>query len=136
MINWDNPETWQVLLVDDQPDVLVLVGMILKRNGIKIRTALNGQEALKALDGFTPDLVITDLTMPVMDGWELRDYLKHTPKFQQIPVLALTALSTVNDKARALAAGFDGYLTKPVNVTTLVTDIRTTAREVSNCRGH
>jgi len=131
MINWEKTATWQVLLVDDQPDILALLERILRRSAVKVHTALNGKEALKAMDEFTPDLIITDLSMPVMNGWQLLTHLKNDPRFQHIPVFALTALATARNKEQSLTAGFDGLLTKPVNATTLVDDLRAAAKRMS-----
>jgi len=72
---------------------------------------------------------LLDLSMPVMDGWETLRRLKADPQTQNIPVLALSAHAIVGDADRALAAGFDGYMTKPVNVPTLLQDLRAALKE-------
>ena len=129
MIEWQNVNSWQVLLVDDEPDNLEVVAETLEYRGAEVRTALNGLEAMTVLQDFTPNLIIADLSMPKMDGWELRTRLKNNPELQHIPLLALSAHAMIGDKERALAAGFDGYLTKPVNIQTLLDDIRAAAQE-------
>jgi CheY-like chemotaxis protein len=129
MIEWQNVNSWHVLLVDDEPDNLEVVAETLEYRGAQVRTALNGLEALAVLQDFTPNLIIMDLSMPKMDGWELRTRLKNNPEFQTVPLLALSAHAMIGDKERALAAGFDGYLTKPVNIQTLLDDIRAAVKE-------
>jgi len=129
MIDWQNVTTWRILLVDDEADNLEVVAETLEFRGTEVRTALNGQEALAQLITFDANLIIADLSMPVMDGWQLRTNIKNNPRLQNIPLLALSAHAMAGDKERALAAGFDGYLTKPVNVHTLLDDIRTAAKE-------
>ncbi len=129
MIEWQNINSWHVLLVDDEPDNLEVVAETLEYRGAEVRTALNGLEALTVLQDFMPNLIIADLSMPQMDGWELRTRIKNNPEFQNIPLLALSAHAMIGDKERALAAGFDGYLIKPVNIHTLVDDIRMAAQE-------
>ncbi len=129
MIDWQDVNSWLVLLVDDEPDNLEVVAETLEFRGAQVMTALNGVEALTVLEHFKPNLFLVDLSMPQMDGWELRTRIKNTPEIQQIPLLALSAHAMIGDKERALAAGFDGYLTKPVNILTLLDDIRAAAQE-------
>jgi CheY-like chemotaxis protein len=129
MIDWQDVHSWLVLLVDDEPDNLEVVAETLEFRGAQVMTALNGVEALAVLEHFKPNLFLVDLSMPQMDGWELRTRIKNTPEIQQVPLLALSAHAMIGDKERALAAGFDGYLTKPVNILTLLDDVRTAAQE-------
>ncbi len=124
MIDWHDVTTWRVLVVDDEPDNLEVVAETLEFHGTQVLTAANGAEALKALEVFPATLILTDLSMPVLDGWGMRAQLKKQEAFQDIPVLALSAHAIAGDKERALEAGFDGYLTKPVNIHTLLDDIR------------
>lgn len=124
MIDWQDVSTWQVLVVDDEPDNLEVVAETLEFRGAEVKTALNGKEGLDALTDFTANLILTDLSMPVMNGWQMRARVKSDPKTSQIPVLALSAHAIAGDKERALEAGFDGYLTKPININTLLDDIR------------
>ncbi len=129
MIEWQNTNSWQVLLVDDEPDNLEVVAETLEYRGAEVRTALNGLEAMTVLQDFTPNLIIADLSMPQMDGWELRTRIKNNPELQSIPLVALSAHAMIGDKERALAAGFDGYLIKPVDIHTLLDDIRLAVQE-------
>ena len=129
MIDWQDVNTWKVLLVDDEPDNLEVVAETLEYRGAQVQTALNGLEAMAAMQDYTPNLIIADLSMPQMDGWELRTRIKNSLELQSIPLLALSAHAMIGDKERALAAGFDGYLTKPVDIHTLLEDIRSAAQE-------
>ncbi len=129
MIDWQDVKSWVVLLVDDEPDNLEVVAETLEFRGAQVRTALNGLEALIVLESFTPNLMIADLSMPQMDGWELKKRVKSQERFQAIPLLALSAHAMIGDKERAITAGFDGYMTKPVNIHTLLEDIRAAAQE-------
>jgi CheY-like chemotaxis protein len=130
MIDWQNVNSWVALVVDDEPDNLEVVAETLEYRGATVRTALDGLEALTVLADFTPNVIICDLSMPNMDGWELRSNIRSKPQFQDIPIVALSAHAMVGDKERALAAGFDGYLTKPVDIHTLVQDICVAAQEI------
>lgn len=124
MIDWQDTSTWQVMLVDDEPDNLEVVAETLEFHGINVKTAANGKEGLELLETFDANLILTDLSMPVMNGWEMRVRVKADPKMALIPILALSAHAIAGDRERALEAGFDGYLTKPVSIHTLVNDIR------------
>jgi CheY-like chemotaxis protein len=129
MFNWQDVTSWAVLLVDDEPDNLEVAAETLEYHGAKVRTALNGVEAIAVLEDFNPNLIITDLSMPLMDGWVLRGKIKTMPELADIPLLALSAHAMTGDKERALAVGFDGYLTKPINIMSLVEDIQAAAQE-------
>lgn len=129
MHNWDNPSTWVILLVDDEIDNLEVVTETLMFFGATVKTAANGTVALDLLETYSPTLIVTDLSMPVMDGWQLRKRIKELPGKGDIPIMALTAHAMLGDKERALNAGFEGYITKPINVLTLVQDIKAVAKE-------
>ena len=124
MIDWQDVSTWQILIVDDEPDNLEVVSETLEFRGAQVKTAPNGKEALEILEAFPANIILTDLSMPVMDGWVLRSHVRSNSKFADIPILALSAHAIAGDKDRAMEAGFDGYLTKPVNIHTLHDDIR------------
>lgn len=129
MIDWQTPATWRVLVVDDEPDNLEVVAETLEYRGAQATTAANGKDALDVLEAFDANLILTDLSMPVMNGWELRTRIKSHPKLSLIPILALSAHAFAGDKQRAMDVGFDGYLTKPVNIATLLDDIRLAAAQ-------
>ncbi|HEX2622239.1 MAG TPA: response regulator [Phototrophicaceae bacterium] len=125
MLNWDNTTDWKILLVDDEPDNIEVVAETLEFYGMTVRTAENGKIALETLDGFMPTLILLDLSMPVMDGWQTLRNLKSKPETRNIPVLALSAHAILGDKERAIDVGFNGYMTKPVNVPNLMSDLKT-----------
>jgi len=125
MIDWHNATTWQVMIVDDEPDNIEVVAETLEYWGAQVKTAENGKEALDVLESFSPNLILTDLSMPVMNGWELRSRVKSNPQLAYTPILAVSAHAIAGDQERALEAGFDGYLTKPINIHTLLDNIRT-----------
>lgn len=116
--------TWQILIVDDEPDNLEVVAESLQFFGASVKIANNGEEGLKTLEEYLPSFILLDLSMPVMDGWEMRSRVKANPKTKDIPVIALSAHAMAGDKERAMNAGFDGYMTKPINIPTLLTDLR------------
>jgi CheY-like chemotaxis protein len=129
MHDWQNPATWVILLVDDEIDNLEVVAQSLEFFGATVKSAVNGIAALDILQSFSPTIVVTDLSMPGMDGWQLRARLKTLPAFQNVPILALSAHAMSGDKERALSAGFDAYISKPINVPTLIDDIRAALKD-------
>ena len=123
-LDWNNMASWKVLLVDDEPDNVEVMTETLEHNGMTIQSASNGQLGLQILQHFHPDLILLDLSMPVMDGWQALRHIKANSSWEGIPVVGISAHAIHGDKERALAAGFDGYLTKPINVRTLIGDLR------------
>jgi CheY-like chemotaxis protein len=124
MLNPNDLKTWKILIVDDEPDNLEVIAQSLDFFGATVQTAKDGVLGLKILETYEANLILLDLSMPNMDGWEMRTKVKENSKTKHIPVIALTAHAMHGDRERALEAGFDGYLTKPVNVPTLVQDVK------------
>src|SRR5215207_5580676 len=124
MLDWDAVTSWRVLVVDDEPDNIEVISESLEFYGMTVCTAENGEVGLEKLKTFAADLILLDLSMPVMDGWQMLRHLKAGTETQQIPVIALSAHAIVGDKERALDVGLDGYMTKPVNVPTLIDDMK------------
>jgi CheY-like chemotaxis protein len=99
--------SWTVLIVEDEPHNLGVPEGILQHYGAQVFTAENGLEGLKVLADVTPTLILLDLSMPQMDGWEMIKRVRANPKMTNVPVVALTAHAWHRDKERVLAAGFD-----------------------------
>lgn len=112
-----------ILVVDDNAQNLKLARVMLRTEGYEVRTAVDAEEALELLAGYTPDLILMDIQLPGMDGLELTRRLKGDPARRKILVIALTAYAMKGDHERALAAGCDGYLAKPIDVETLSTTV-------------
>jgi CheY-like chemotaxis protein len=116
-------EGWDVLVVDDEPDSLEVAARLLRHYGASVTTATNGQEALDAIKLSRPRVVISDLSMPVLDGWGLIYELKLNRATIDLPVIALTAHAMVGDRQRAISAGFHNYLVKPLTPATFIKDL-------------
>jgi len=106
----------RVLIVEDNVDNFELVRFLLERAGYEVLSAANGLEGLDAAKRELPDLILMDLSMPEMDGWNATANLKADEHTRGIPVLALTAHTLPGDRKRAIDAGCDGYISKPINV--------------------
>jgi two-component system cell cycle response regulator DivK len=110
----------RVLIIEDNKANLELVEYLLKASGYTTLAAWDGEQGVGAARKEHPDLIICDLQMPVMDGFEVVRHLKKDPLLRSIPVVAVTALSMPGDRINVLAAGFDGYLSKPIDPETFV----------------
>lgn len=119
-----NIATWRILAVDDEPDNLNLLGDLLEFQGAEVKRAGSGQEGLDALDGFKPTVILLDLSMPGMDGWELHRQLRGRTELAGVPIIAITALAMPADKERVEKQGFDGYITKPFRIGTLLSELQ------------
>jgi CheY-like chemotaxis protein len=105
-----------ILIVDDNAQNLKLVRVILSVEGYDVRTAVDGEDALRVLGSFTPRLILMDLQLPGMDGLQLVRLLRADPARRAIQIIALTAYAMKGDEERAFAAGCDGYVTKPIDI--------------------
>mgnify|MGYP001088028017 CR=1 FL=1 len=105
-----------ILVVDDDPDALEIVGTYLEAEGYQVTTATSGREALSKLEEIRPALVLLDVMMPEMDGWEVARVIKNHPEFADTRVVMLTAKSDFTDKQEGLRAGADDYIVKPVRL--------------------
>jgi CheY-like chemotaxis protein len=118
-----------VLAVDDETDALALVCEVLEAAGAEVRTASSAEDALTAIAARVPDVVVCDLGMPHVDGFQFMERLRsdRDPRIQNVPVAALTAYARSEDRTRVLAAGFQIHLAKPIDPSELVTTIASLA---------
>src|SRR5688500_14815382 len=103
---------WTVLLVDDEQDSLEVAEMLLQMAGAAVLTATNGREALEILKTTKPRFILSDISMPEMNGWQMIDLLNQDRSLRDIPVIALTAFAMPGDRERAIEAGFANHITK------------------------
>jgi two-component system, cell cycle response regulator DivK len=108
-----------ILVVDDNPSNLKLVSFLLEARGYEVRTAMDAGQVFGTLASFRPRLILMDLQLPGMDGLEITRRIKADPSTRDIVVIAVTAYAMKGDEARALDAGCDGYLPKPIDTRTL-----------------
>jgi DNA-binding response OmpR family regulator len=125
----------KILVVDDELESLKLIGLMLQRRGYEIIAARSGRQALEKALSDNPDLVILDVMMPDMDGYEVCRRLRASPTTASVPVIMFTAKTMVDDKVTGFQAGADDYLTKPVHPEELASRIeavlvRTSRRQV------
>jgi CheY-like chemotaxis protein len=114
----------RVLLVEDAPFLRYAFGRLLRLNGFEVLETTDGREALECVKDFQPDLVVTDLMMPVMDGVELIRRLRADPSTAELPILAITADASELTERRARQAGAAEFLTKPIDLPALIDRLR------------
>jgi CheY-like chemotaxis protein len=105
-----------IVVADDDPDILSIVSMSLEAQGYEVHKATNGQEAVDLARQYRPDLIIMDMMMPVMSGYEAVLALKADDSTRTIPIVGLSAKAMSTDMARATDVGIDGYITKPFRI--------------------
>jgi len=116
------------LVVDDDRDTRDMYGMYLKTSGFRVLLATNGIEAIEVSERERPDVIVMDLMMPHLDGWEASRRLKADGRTRRIPIIACTGVGNGSSAERALEAGCDGYLTKPCLPEHLLAEIRRVLR--------
>jgi two-component system alkaline phosphatase synthesis response regulator PhoP/two-component system response regulator VicR len=125
----------KILAVDDERHIVRLVEVNLQRAGYEVVTAYDGREALEKVKSENPDLVVLDVMMPYMDGFEVLKHLKAEPETAEIPVIMLTAKAQDADVFRGWQSGVDCYLTKPFNPLELLTFVKRIFDSTSNSGG-
>jgi sigma-B regulation protein RsbU (phosphoserine phosphatase) len=121
-------EQKKILIVEDEADTAYILGLLLKKNNFISKIAKNGQEALEILENFTPEVIIADWNMPIMNGIELCEKVKSSDKYKLIYFIILTARSTLQDRVKGLDVGADDFLLKPIENQELLARIRTGMR--------
>lgn len=123
-----------ILVVEDDLPLRKMMSAFLSINGYRTQTAGNGEEALAVMERVLPDLVIADVMMPVMDGWQLTEEIRHA--WPMMPVILVTARDSIEDKRTGFAAGADDYLTKPLDLDELLLHVNAVLRRSQAMTSH
>ena len=115
----------KLLLVEDNEMNRDMLSRRLERKGYEVIIAVDGEEGVRMAQSEAPDLILMDMSLPVMDGWEATRQLKAAPETQSIPVLALTAHAMSGDREKAIEAGCDDYDSKPIELARLLEKVQT-----------
>ena len=113
----------RILIAEDSPDIRALVELLLAAEGHQISSVTDGRAAVEAARRTQPDLVLMDLSLPLLSGWEAARQIRADPATAEIPILAVTAHAMHGDRERALAAGCNGFIAKPINEETFASDV-------------
>ncbi|MCC6329639.1 MAG: response regulator transcription factor [Acidobacteria bacterium] len=124
----------RLLIVDDEPNLLAAIAAVLRGEGFEVTTARNGRDAMLQIARAIPDLIVSDVRMPIMDGYTLARKLRSAPHTKLIPVVFLTAKDETRDRIEGFRSGVDVYLTKPFEPDELVAVIKSILDRVENIR--
>jgi CheY-like chemotaxis protein len=119
----------KVLVAEDNPVNRELLRELLENRGYSVIEACNGQEALDMVEQSQPDLLLLDIGMPLLDGFTVIRRIRQNPRLATLPVLAVTAYAMRDDRNNVLNAGFDGYLSKPINARELANELERLLRK-------
>ena len=114
----------KVLIVDDDPDIRTLYGLLLRREGFEVIEAGSGQEALSKVKAETPTLVLLDVMMPGMNGYEVCQQIKSDPQTAHLPILMISGKTTVADRKNGMSVGADDFLVKTIGPRSLVSRVK------------
>jgi two-component system, cell cycle response regulator DivK len=114
----------RILVVEDQPDNRRILRDLLGNAGYELIEAETGEEALTAVEAQRPDLILMDIQLPVMDGYEATRRIRSNPELKLIPIIAVTSYALAGDEARALAVGCNAYVTKPFSPRALLAKVK------------
>jgi DNA-binding response OmpR family regulator len=121
--------TRNVLIVDDEPNIVLSLKFLISQQGYEVRTAYSGEEALQALSERLPDLILLDVMMPKPDGYQVCQKIRATPEWKDIPVIMLTAKRRDLERQKGYVMGADDYITKPFATHELVSKVRAMLKE-------
>jgi CheY-like chemotaxis protein len=113
----------KILVVDDEEHIVMILKDSLEFSGFQVVTAYNGEEALESVEKNRPDLIVLDIGMPKLDGWEVCRRLKGSEATKQIPIIILTAYAQMSDQKKGAALGAERFVSKPCDLTYLVEEI-------------
>ena len=114
----------RVLVVDDEPNIVMSLEFLMRRAGFEVQVARNGREALDALEGAAPDLLLLDVMMPEFDGYEVCERIRARPEWNGTKIVMLTARGRDAERERGLKLGADAYVTKPFSTRELVDQVK------------
>jgi len=114
----------EILIVDDELDVVVPIQFLMEQQGYSVMTAQRGEDALDLIYQYKPDLVLLDIMLPGIDGWQVFEIIRLNPNYRDIKIIFLTAKGRSEEIARGLALGADAYITKPFSNAELVAEVK------------
>ena len=114
----------EILIVDDEPNIVVPIQFLMEQQGYKVMVAERGEDALDLIYQYKPDLVLLDIMLPGIDGYEVCEIVRLNPNFRKVKIIFLTAKDREEEIAKGLALGADDYITKPFSNTELVAKVK------------
>ena len=114
----------RILICDDEPNIVISLEFLMERSGFVVAVARDGDDALRQMETFAPDLVLLDVMMPARNGYEVCQRIRSNPAWQHVKVVMLTAKGRDTEAAKGMALGADAYITKPFSTRDLVAHVR------------
>lgn len=114
----------KILIVDDDPNIVISLEFLMKREGFDVVVATDGEAALAAMEQHRPDLVLLDIMMPKKDGYEVCQQIRATPAWKHVGIIMVTAKGRDTERAKGLALGADAYITKPFSTKDLAQQVK------------
>ena len=121
----------KILIVDDEPSIIVALQLLMEQNGYETLVAFSGEEAMEVVAQHRPDLILLDIMLPVVDGFEVCQRVREKAEWKDIRIVLVTALDRESNVAKGLALGADAYVTKPFANADLIAKVK----ELLECRG-
>jgi len=116
--------TYKILIAEDEPNIVISLDFLLRRNGYQVLTAADGDEALRQIDEFRPDLILLDIMLPLKNGFEVCQRIRENPDWRNTKIVMLTAKGREVEVVKGLALGADVYITKPFATKELLANIK------------
>jgi len=113
----------QILIVDDEPSIIVPLQFLMEQNGYEVAVAFSGEEAMETIAENPPDLILPDIMLPIIDGFEVCQRVRENPAWNHIRIVLLTAMGSDANVAKGLALGADAYITKPFSNSEVVAKV-------------
>ncbi len=120
----------KILIVDDEPNIVIPIQFLMEQNGFSVSVAYNGREAMEAVSTFQPDLIILDIMLPGMDGFEICQRIRENPAWSNIKIIIVTAMGREANMAKGIALGADAYIIKPFSNAYIVQQVNTLLAEI------
>ena len=114
----------KILIVDDEPSIIVPLQFLMEQNGYEATVAFSGEEAMETIADHPPDLILLDIMLPVIDGFEVCQRVRENPEWNHIRIILLTAMGSEANVAKGMALGADAYITKPFSNSEVVAKVK------------
>jgi DNA-binding response OmpR family regulator len=114
----------KILIADDEPNIVISLEFLMQRNGFEVKTAGDGEEALRVVHEFRPDLILLDIMLPLKSGYEVCQKIRENPELSAVKVVMITAKGREIEVAKGLALGADAYITKPFSTQDLLDQVK------------
>jgi DNA-binding response OmpR family regulator len=121
----------KILIADDEPNIVISLEFLMQRNGFEVKTAGDGEEALRLVSEFRPDLILLDIMLPLKSGYEVCQKIRENPEVSAMKVVMITAKGRDIEVAKGLALGADAYITKPFSTQDLLEQVKRLLSEVA-----